>query len=390
MGMQESKKVRPAMVIKLGGSFCAFMIGAGYASGQEVLQYFTVFGFLGTLLGAIFGIFLYSWMSAELMSIGYETNDTAGTNSYCVLLGKKGGMVMSVFVPAFMFLTYVIMVSGSGATFNQQFGISPQVGAAIMAAVSGVIVLLGLNKVIDTIGFLGPMIAAIALIIGVGILLTNSYDIAASDSFIAAHQSEMLKAADNWFISTSLYVLWGAVMAVPFMAAVGSKANGMREILSGAVFGSVLFFLALMVLSFAMGSQIEKVYDLQIPALAMANSIHPVLGTVYSVVLILAIFTTSLPLLWTVAARIAPEGSKLFYVLVAAIAVLGFFGGHLPFGTLINYIYPCIGWVGLLIFCAVVVREAKRFLAWRRKDGYLSIEEKAALAHQTVDEPANN
>lgn len=53
MGTQESKKVRPAIVVKLGGSFCAFMIGAGYASGQEVLQYFTILVFLGTLFNVI-------------------------------------------------------------------------------------------------------------------------------------------------------------------------------------------------------------------------------------------------------------------------------------------------------------------------------------------------
>lgn len=365
--MDTVKKVRPGMVVKLAGSFCAFMIGAGYATGQEVIQYYTAYGFVGTILGVIIGIILSTWTTADIMAIGYEAKDTNGTHVYCALLGKYGGKVMSVFVPVFMFLTYVIMVSGSGATFNQQFGVSPQVGAAVMAVVSGVVVLLGLNKVIDTIGFLGPMIAGVALVIGVGILLTTPYDIAASDAFIAAHQSEMYRAADNWFISTSLYVLWGIVMGLPFMSTMGSKANNMQEVISGALLGSVLFFLALLALSFAMGSQIEQVYALEIPALAMANSINPLLGIIYSVVLILAIFTTMLPLLWTVAARIAPENSKLFNALVVVIAVLGFFGGHLPFSMLINYIYPFIGWIGVLVFAAILWREIKCLKSWQNR-----------------------
>ena len=37
-------EVRISMVIKLSGAFCAFLIGAGFATGQEVMQYFTNYG----------------------------------------------------------------------------------------------------------------------------------------------------------------------------------------------------------------------------------------------------------------------------------------------------------------------------------------------------------
>ena len=37
-------EVRISMVIKLAGAFCAFLIGAGFATGQEIMQYFTNYG----------------------------------------------------------------------------------------------------------------------------------------------------------------------------------------------------------------------------------------------------------------------------------------------------------------------------------------------------------
>lgn len=352
-------KVRVSMVVKLGGSYCAFMIGAGYATGQEIIQYYTAFGFLQSTLGFIVGFILGSWTAGEVMDVGFKSNDIDGRSSYRNLCGKYLGAFLSFFIPIFMFLTFVIMVAGSGATFNQQFGISPWVGAGIMAVLAAAIVFLGLQRVVDTIGFIGPCIIAISIITGIVILSTNPFDIQAYDAFIKSDDIAMLKAADNWFMSTILYVLWGIVMGLPFMSAMGSRAQNIKEIVWGTIFGNLIFNIALALLSFAMASRITDVWDMSIPALAMADSIHPAFGMVYSVLLVAAIFTTAVPLLWSVCARITKEKTKPYYISIVVIAVLGFFGGQLPFEMLINYIYPLIGYIGFIVLACILWKDFK-------------------------------
>lgn len=44
------------------------------------------------------------------------------------------------------------MIAGAGATLQQQFGIQPAIGAVIIAALAGLTVMLGLNKLVDIIG----------------------------------------------------------------------------------------------------------------------------------------------------------------------------------------------------------------------------------------------
>ena len=47
------------IVFKYAGAFVAFMIGSGFATGQEVMQFFTAYGIWG--IGGIFiSMFLYS------------------------------------------------------------------------------------------------------------------------------------------------------------------------------------------------------------------------------------------------------------------------------------------------------------------------------------------
>lgn len=356
--LTKKDSVRPSMVIRLGGSYCAFMIGAGYASGQEIMQYFTNYGFLWSTLGIILSFVLGSWTAGEVMDVGNDTNDVEGKNSYRELCGKYIGAFLSFFIPVFMFLTLVIMISGSGAAFNQHFGINVWLGCGIMTILTAVIVLFGLTRIIDTIGFIGPLIIAVALLVAVTILITNPLDIQAYDEFVQSH--DLYLAADSWWMSAILYVLWGIVMGLPFMSAMGSKAQNKKEIIWGTIIGNLLFNLALVAMTFAMASKMHLLYDLSIPALALADMIHPAIGNIYAIILIAAIFTTAVPLMWSVAARIAPEKTKIYYASIAVIAILGFFGGQLPFELLINYIYPLIGWLGFLVLGAIIWRDIKK------------------------------
>ena len=44
-------RIRCTGVLKYGGGIVAFLIGSGFASGQEVMQFFTAYGNLKTAVG---------------------------------------------------------------------------------------------------------------------------------------------------------------------------------------------------------------------------------------------------------------------------------------------------------------------------------------------------
>ena len=53
--MMGSERFNWGRTITYGGAFIAFLIGSGFATGQEVIQYFSGYGYLG-LLGVLVGI----------------------------------------------------------------------------------------------------------------------------------------------------------------------------------------------------------------------------------------------------------------------------------------------------------------------------------------------
>lgn len=350
-------QVRVSMVIKLAGAFCAFLIGAGFATGQEIMQYFTNYGIAKAIGIMAINAVLGTWTSAAVMNLGNESKDVQGLECYRNLCGKYIGTALSWFVPIFMFLTLMTMMAGFGSTFHQVFGGPQWLGSLILAVIVTIVVLLGLASVIDTIGFIGPAIIVVTMVMAVGVIAKHGVDFANWEQYISTH--DVLLASGSWVMAGILYALWNIVMCLPFMSAMGSKAQNKTEVITGVVLGNVLFAVGGLCLVLAEGSQIEIIADISVPALAMAQALSPVLGVIYAVVLALAIFTTAVPLMWSVASRITKEKTAAFAVVCVIIAVLGFFGSYLPFETLVNIVTPAVGYVGLLGWLFIIWRDIK-------------------------------
>ena len=52
--------------LKIGSAFVGLIVGAGFASGQEVMQYFTSFGIWGTVGAIITGLLFWAILSLSL------------------------------------------------------------------------------------------------------------------------------------------------------------------------------------------------------------------------------------------------------------------------------------------------------------------------------------
>ena len=93
---QNNEKAVLKDVLKIGGAYAAFCIGSGFATGQEIMQFFTAFGWAG-IGSAIITMILYVWMGVTLMRDGRKysfTSDAAVWKHYC---GKGLGVAMNCF-----------------------------------------------------------------------------------------------------------------------------------------------------------------------------------------------------------------------------------------------------------------------------------------------------
>lgn len=350
-------KVDKRNIVRLAGAYAAWVMGSGFATGQEILQFFTSFGYWSFLVILVTAVVFYI-VGSRILIAGQLHGKEKGFDPFRFLCGNKLGAFYSWFVPVSMFAGMIILISGSGATLQQNFGLNHVVGALLMAVLAYVAYRIGFWRFVKVVSFIGPTIIAFVFIVGGITLFRNNFDITqASLSF------ESLSAARPvpfWWLAAFLYGAYNLCDGTKYYSRLGLEGASPKEAKLVALLGTVGLMLAILIMNAAMLTDVANVVGVGIPTLYLAQAISPWLSAVFSAILICGIFSSCSAMLWTVCEKFVVQGTKRSYAFAAVVIGVAFLGGLLPFADLIRVVYTAVGFLEL----AFVVRV----LFWRQKD----------------------
>ena len=139
------------------------VVGAGFATGQEVLQYFISFGAIG-IVGAV--------LSGVVMAVGGMVIVQLGSyflaeNHYKVFRNVAHPVVFRFLDWSATFTLFVmgfIMLAGAGCTLQQHFGIPTWMGAGLMTLLVLAVGQLDVDRVSNIVSLVTPLIVIAALV----------------------------------------------------------------------------------------------------------------------------------------------------------------------------------------------------------------------------------
>ena len=350
-------KISWKVILTFVGAINAYLIGSGFASGQEALQYFAAYGTWGALGAIIITVVIYVWFSSTIMVDGHKLKLASSNEIFRYYCGKYLGTIYEVYIPIFLSMVVMIMISGAGAVLSEYYGLHAQVGRVAMAAAALTTVALGLSRLLSIVSKLGPAIIAFGLIVATGNIAMNPSGLLHANE--AMQTLEMRKAAPHWAVSGLIFPALGCLMIAPFLASISVKANSTKEAKIGGLLGGFVFALAVCVMSYGILATIDDLYNKDIPTLVMARNLFPgSVGIIFSVILLAGIYTTAVPMLWITCNSLIPdETSRRFKMLAATLTVLAFFGSQASFAELVNIIYPLSGYLGLLLIACILIKK---------------------------------
>ena len=317
-------------------TYVGTVIGAGFASGQELFQFFGAFGAKG-VIGTIIAGALFSFLGVVCMLTAKNLN----IGDYEKVVSPNNVVVKGFFnllITFFSFGVMVIMFAGAGSLFATLTGLSPTVGAAIMIVIVVVTVLLGSEATINSFSVIVPIMVIIGVVVAV-IAFSKG-----PDSFASAPVHLERAAAGNWILTALLYVSFNTICAICVLAPMGFEARTRKDAKLGGILGGVtLGGLALFIVLGLITNQTEMLTN-DMPMYAIASSMNKFLGAAYAFMLLGAIFTTAAGLLF---------GLKNRKLVVLIIAVLGLIGSLAGFTTLVGTLYPATGYLGFLIIATL-------------------------------------
>lgn len=336
--------------LKIAGAFVGVIVGAGFASGRELLLMFVDFGVWG-LLGAVVSASLFIFLGMALAGMGSRLRASSHKDVVNALCGRYLGAFVDLMITFFMFAVTVVMLAGGGALLEQQFGIPALFGSLAVTVIVVAIVCLDVQKVIGMIGAATPLLILTAVAVALYGVATRGLSFGELDQ-LASQQDA---GASHWLLGALLYVSYNIVAGVPFLSIMGGTAKTEKHAIWGGIFGGALLGVLMLVMSLGLLSRLESVADLPMPMLSIATEISPVLGLVMAVVIFLMILNTAVGTLYSFSARLLPAGTRTFRIGSAAAGALAFVGSLVGFVSLVGQVYPLFGYLGFLLIGAVVL-----------------------------------
>lgn len=338
---------------KVAATYIGTIVGAGFATGQEILQFFSRFGF-GGLIGLGFTTILFIFFGYTIMRLGKELGARSHMEIIRYSSGNVLGKIIDFIITFFLFGAVTAMVAGTGALFEQQFHLPGFLGNAIMCFLTAITVLTGINGVINSISFVVPFLLLAVTGTSLYAIFTTPPDLTATVSTIAS--SELIT---NWFLAAILYISYNTIISISVLGPLGKKASSMKTIKTGAILGGLGLGLGSIMIYLAISGQIQGVAALEVPMVYIAGSISSIFQIIYSVVLIAEIYTTAVGSLYGFATRMS-EFSKLHnknrpIIILSSLAALLL--SQLGFSNIVKYLYPLVGYGGIILLIRLIYIE---------------------------------
>jgi uncharacterized membrane protein YkvI len=354
----ETKAINIKRVVLLAGALSAYWIGSGFSTGQEILQFFSSSGSKG-LLAALLFLVIMSALTYILFGVGHKkkfANPYDVFEHYC---GKVVGQAYVWYCVALIYGIMVVMLAGGGATIHQYYGVPTYVGIWGIGLLALGTALLGVEKLIDIIGVIGPVKIVFMIIVGcagIATLMQQPGLLAEADRLMPTLGFKVASA--NWAWSGVLYAFLALIVSIPFQVACGASAGSLKEARLSALLGCAGFTVAIIMLVIAELVYYKLIVGQQVPTLAITNHISPLLGLIFTVLIVLCIYSAVASFLMMTVRKFATDKTRKFNIIatvLSAVAIL--FGGILPFDKLVNILFPIAGYSAIVFAGFMIYKE---------------------------------
>ena len=332
---------------KIALALVGLTVGAGFASGQEVIQYFLSFGYWGILGAAVAGtaIAVFSGWVYQLGSYYLADNHSVVFRSVSRPWLAKYMDITTMFT---LFCIGFVMVAGAGANLEQQFGFPTWVGSAIMVVLLLLSGLLDVDKLTSVISFITPLLI-ICLLGAFVITLMNIPDDFGYINEIAQTNPHASGTFDNWLITALNYATLVMIMDTSMMLVFAGSQMNPAQAGKGGLLGGIMFAVLLLILTFVLFMNMEHVMGSDLPLLKVFDNMHPTVGVFVSIVIYLMIYNTAVGLFYALSRRLSHDKPGKFRPYYAVVVLIGFALSFIGFADLVGWVYPVLGYLGLVL-----------------------------------------
>lgn len=312
-------------------------VGAGFASGKEVFNFFTIYSFNGIISIFIFSIFLFL-MIYKCLNIKTKLKINS-YNDFIFYLEKKYNFFnhkfFLVLINIFLASSFYIMITALASLFNYQFNIAKFITITWCTIICFFIFY---KKNINFIYLINSILMPILILFIISLCAFNI-------NLNNINFNEMNNSSNIFttiFVGL-LYFSYNSLLLIPiiFDLKVYEKNN---NLITSLIFSLIIFFITFLI-NLLLLSFYDLVYNLELPILYVSNSSIRIFSFLYFFIILSAIFTTMISSGYSFTSNFNKTNFEIKLILFL---IFSFIFCIFSFSSLINFFYPLFGVVGFI------------------------------------------
>ncbi|MCS1351985.1 hypothetical protein [Mechercharimyces sp. CAU 1602] len=339
---------RWAMAVRVGFTYIGTVVGAGFASGQEIMQFFTVYG-KGGMWAIIAVSVLFAWLGTRMMIMGARLQAESYEELNDHLFGMRWGKWMSRFVGVVLFGVTTAMMSGTGALFEEQLGLSFHLGVGLTSIMAFLVIVRGMEGILSVNTLVVPLMFLFTVLVGITGWQSGGLE--------GLFQLQAVAAEGHWSISALTYVAFNLAMSQAVLVPLGNEVTDEKVLRLGGWMGGIVLGIMLLTSNFALAMHSPQVYQLEIPIALVIEALGEGMKIFFLAVMWGEIFTTLIGNVYGLAANLHQMTRLRMNTLMMLIFILGYGFSLIGFPALVGYVYPLFGYCGIGVLLLLIIRR---------------------------------
>jgi len=336
---------RMGKIVQVAFTYMGTIVGAGFATGQEILQFFTRFGYWGALTITLSTV-LFIWLGAKMMLIANDVQAKSYEDVNKVLFGERIGRWVSMFMLIILFGVTAVMLAAAGSVFHENLHLSYQSGLLITLLACFLLLRKGMRAILAVNSIVAPFMLVFTVLI-----IMDTISTPGSERWMILTTDHSLFAA---WLSPFLYAAFNLSLAQAVLVPLGAEIQDRKTIIWGSWVGGLCIGFMLLTGHIALSVYMPGIQQFAIPMGGIARELGPTVQLVYVFLIFSEIFTTLIADVYGLTLQLQERVRVSRSWLILIILILCYFISQIGFGTLLSTLYPLfglisIGWLVLLI-----------------------------------------
>jgi uncharacterized membrane protein YkvI len=324
--------------LQVAFTFIGTVVGAGFASGKEVMQFFTRFGIAAPFLIVLSTVF-FVWIGAKVMLLSARMKAKSYEDLNKHLFGERGGMWISNIMLVVLLAVNAVMLAGAGTIFSEHLNLSYQSGLLVTLFACFLLLRRGIDAIMTINTIVVPVMLAFT-----GLLVFNTLQGPGANRWLTLPSDSSPWAA---WLSPFLYAAFNLSMSQAVLVPLGCAIGDAKILKRGAWIGGVGIGLMLLSGHLTLSARMPGIAQFDIPMGGIAREFGPWIHWIFVLLIFMEIFTTLVADTYGLTLQLHVRTRYPQALITAGLLLACFLIGQIGFGTLLSTLYPLFGLLSL-------------------------------------------